>query len=404
MSTNEKGTLDTIRALLNEEDSSSVQNSNTSGKASGNTREDPESVDAEMEQQQDGVDGSDADAKDRQQKSVSSAPSDMGEEKGEGDEEEMSGDDDQMDEEYDKKHDKIKNEEADEEGDEEDDDDEDDEEDEAVRQKSEMNRKKMKEAVDQLFGDLGDDVIDDAFKNRAVAMVEAAVADRVEIIKEDLKAQRDEQIEVKTTELEEEFENKYNQLVEAVDTHMDYVAEKWLTENTVAVEQNLRTEISEQFIDKLRGVFAESYIDIPDERYNVLEDLNSTIEQLQEQLNESETEKARMHKVLIESKRSAIFNELAEDFTDTQRERLRKLTEGVEFNGEENYKDSIKSVINGFLSESSDTSDNDTEEGVTLNEAIKEQDESNNETPNFAPDEDTRRLVEGATRFAPRKN
>lgn len=179
-----------------------------------------------------------------------------------------------------------------------------------------------KEDVEEMFGE----ELSEEFKERATTLFEAAVNARV------------------TTELarlEEEFEERLDEelsevvgtLTEQLDKYLDYVVENWMTDNEVAIESALRNELMEDFIDGLKGLFAEHYINVPETKLDVLESLASKVEELETRLNESIEENVEMKRHLLEAERKAVMDEVAEGLTVVQGDKFEALAEGIEFDG-----------------------------------------------------------------------
>merc|ERR1712072_756601 len=136
----------------------------------------------------------------------------------------------------------------------------------------------VKEHVDALVA--GDDSLSEEFKQKAATVFEAAIKSKVKEIAEDIQADYDKK-------LTEETSKSKDELVEKVDSYLAYVVEEWMKENELALERGIKGEIAEDFISGLKKLFEDHYIDVPDEKYNVLEDQSSKIDELNNKLNES---------------------------------------------------------------------------------------------------------------------
>jgi len=182
----------------------------------------------------------------------------------------------------------------------------------------------VKEDVEEMF--VGEDLSEE-FKNKATTLFEAAVHARaaVEI------ARLEEEYE---TRLEEQLQSITETIEKNLDTYLDYVVEKWMEENQVAIESTLRNEITEEFIDGLRTLFAEHYIDVPEDKIEVVESLAAKVEELEEALDESINKNSELMAVVLESKKQDILGSLVEDLTMTQSEKFFALAEGIEFDGD----------------------------------------------------------------------
>lgn len=190
--------------------------------------------------------------------------------------------------------------------------------------KDAMPKLNVREDVEEMF--VGEDLSEE-FKDKASTLFEAAVSARAM---------------VEIARLEEEYENKLEEevasIAEAVeknlDTYLDYVVEKWMEENQVAVESTLRNEIMEEFIDGLKGLFAEHYISVPEEKVEVVEALAAKVEELEEVLDETISENVELKSVIAEAERASLVDELSEGLTMTQAEKFNALAEGVSFEGD----------------------------------------------------------------------
>lgn len=179
------------------------------------------------------------------------------------------------------------------------------------------------EDVQDMFD--GDDLTEE-FKEKATTIFEAAINARVA---------------AETVRLEEEFEvaleEQVNLIAEdlssKIDTYLGYVTGNWMKENEVAIESTLRNEIMEEFIDGLKNLFAEHYVNVPENKIDVLEALAAKVDALEEKLDEAITENAELKGVISEEAKVDIFNELASDLALTQQEKFAALAEGIEFDG-----------------------------------------------------------------------
>jgi len=204
----------------------------------------------------------------------------------------------------------------------------------------------VKEDLDELFGD----DLSEEFKDQASTLFEAAVQAR---------------IIVETAALEEAYEEALNEhveeitagLVEKVDDYLTYVAEQWVAENEVAIESALKVEVMEDFVNGLKDLFVENYIEIPSGKTDVLEDLVLTVEELEDKLNSVLNENIELKKELNEKVIDDTFETVAEGLAATQIEKLRTLSEGVDYNSVEDYKKKL-TLIRGRLVENKRVSTN----------------------------------------------
>ena len=243
-----------------------------------------------------------------------------------------------------------------------------------------MPKLNVKEDVEEMF--TGEELSEE-FKDKASTLFEAAVNARavVEI------ARLEEEYE---TRLEEEVISIVESVEKNLDTYLDYVVEKWMEENEVAIESSLRNEIMEEFIGGLKNLFAEHYIDMPEEKIDVVESLASKVEELESMLDETINENAELKSVISEAERSSLVDELAEGLTMTQAEKFMALAEGVNFDGDlDSYKSKLEVVKETYFSTKPQTSTN-------IEEETFEGDVENNKT--IAVDPQVNRYVQAISR------
>lgn len=188
--------------------------------------------------------------------------------------------------------------------------------------------------------------LSEEFKNKATSIFEAAVIARVNSEMEKVTAKLEEQ---SATQLDE-FKST---LVEKVDTYLSYVVEQWMEENQLAVESGLRTEIAEEFISGMQKLFKEHYIEVPEEKFDVMQDLQTRTEELEAKLNESIESNIATSKELAEIKASKIFEEQTKELAATEVEKLKKLVEGVSFDTEDLYREKLSVIIENYFPKTS---------------------------------------------------
>ena len=153
----------------------------------------------------------------------------------------------------------------------------------------------------------------------------------------------------KTQEIAEEINRVQDELTEKVDNYMNYVVEEWMKENEIAIERGLKGEIAEDFISGLKALFEEHYIDVPDEKYDILGQQSEKIDELEAKLNEQIEKSAEMkkkHDVLV---RESVFAEVASDLADTEVEKFKSLAEEVEFSSEESFKEKLDQLKESYF-------------------------------------------------------
>jgi hypothetical protein len=208
----------------------------------------------------------------------------------------------------------------------------------------------VKEHVDALVA--GDDSLSEEFKQKAATVFEAAIKSKVKEIAEDIQADYDKK-------LTEETSKSKDELVEKVDSYLAYVVEEWMKENELALERGIKGEIAEDFIGGLKKLFEDHYIDVPDEKYNVLEDQSSKIEELNKKLNESIEKNVELSKENGEHKRQNIIDEASKELADTQKEKFNKLAEEVEYSNEEDFKTKVATIKESYFGKKESTSEID---------------------------------------------
>ena len=223
--------------------------------------------------------------------------------------------------------------------------------DEKVKEEKEDKKEiDVKEHVDALVA--GDDSLSEEFKTKAATVFEAAIKSKVKEIAEEMQADYDKK-------LAEETSKSKDELVEKVDSYLAYVVEEWMKENELALERGIKGEIAEDFISGLKKLFEDHYIDVPDEKYNVLEDQSSKIEELEKKLNESIEKNVELSKENGNFKRQNIIDEASEDLADTQKEKFNKLAEEVEYSNEEDFTAKVKTIKESYFGKKESTSEID---------------------------------------------
>ena len=206
-------------------------------------------------------------------------------------------------------------------------------------QNEEVVKIDMSEHIEALLQ--GEDLSEE-FKDKAKTIFEAAVQQKVE--EELIKIQ-----EAYAETLEEQVQEITENLSSNVDDYLNYVVEQWVTENEVAIENGLRTELTEDFITGLRQLFAENYIDIPEDKVSVVEELGSKVAELETKLNEEINRNVHLNRTLGESKQFEVLVNACDGLTDTQAEKLKTLSEGVEFTSEGEFAKKIKTLRENYF-------------------------------------------------------
>jgi hypothetical protein len=205
--------------------------------------------------------------------------------------------------------------------------------------KKEKMKEKMKEDMDAL---LGNENLSEEFVSKATTIFEAAVMSRTESILEDIQNELVIQFEEAVEEIKEDLATK-------VDDYMNYMAEEWMKENALAVEKGLRSEIVEDFIAGLKDLFVEHYIDIPEEKVNVVEELTTRVEELEASLNEQINSAIQLKKELNEKTKSEAIHAVCEGLTQTQVEKMKSLAESVDFTTMEEFVDKVVTLRESYF-------------------------------------------------------
>ncbi len=207
----------------------------------------------------------------------------------------------------------------------------------------------IKADVDALVGDSD---LSEEFKQKAATIFEAAIKAKVKEESQRLQGEYE-------TKLKEDTETHKAELVEKVDSYLNYVVEEWMQENKIAIERGIKGEIAEDFIGGLKKLFEDHYIDVPDEKYNVLEDQASKIEDLEKKLNEEIEKNVELNKSNGELKKEEIIKKSSEDLTDVQAEKFNKLAEEVEYSNEEDFTSKVKTIKDSYFGAKEEAKSND---------------------------------------------
>ena len=197
----------------------------------------------------------------------------------------------------------------------------------------------VKEDVEAMLS--GTDLSEE-FKEKATIIFEAAVTAKMNEVTAELEEQYN-------TALAEEVATLTEDLTSKIDQYMEYVVEQWMEENKVAIEHSLKSEITENFIGKLKGLFEESYISIPEEQFQVVDALQDQVEEIKAQLDKALEENMSLKGELGESVRAKILADITEGLAATQAEKLVALAEGVEFDSAETYRKKLEIVKENYF-------------------------------------------------------
>ena len=228
--------------------------------------------------------------------------------------------------------------------------------------------KMKKEEVDEHMNAMvaGQDDLSEEFKTKAATVFESAVNSKVKEIAETMDADYNNKLEQESAKAKEE-------LTEKVDSYLSYVVEEWMKENEIALERGIKGEIAEDFISGLKKLFSEHYIDVPDEKYDVLEAQATKIEDLEKKLNEQIEKNVELNKDNADKTRNEVMAEVGYDLADTQKEKFAKLAEEIEYSNAEDFKkkcETIKESYFGQKKEATESLDDVAADGETSNEDL----------------------------------
>jgi hypothetical protein len=191
--------------------------------------------------------------------------------------------------------------------------------------------------------------LSDEFKAKTAVIFEAAVKSKL--------AEEIDRLESEyQTQLDEEINATKEDLVEKVDSYLNYVVENWMKENELAIQSGLRAEIAEGFMEKLKDVFTESYVEVPESKIDLVDELAAANDELEEQVNEATAKALGLAEELEGYKREAIIREASRDLADTQVEKLTKLAESIDFESEEDFAAKVDTLKASYFKSDAPTS------------------------------------------------
>ena len=199
---------------------------------------------------------------------------------------------------------------------------------------------------------LGGQELSEEFREKAKTIFEAALRSKVTELREAMEAHYE-------AKLVEEVEGMKDELVERVDSYLEYVADEWLQENALQVERGIRTEMTESFLEGMRGLFEDHYVSIPEDKYDVVENMVDKLDEMEEKLNEQIEKNISITKSLSEATGGNILSDVSEGLSSTQKEKLASLAEGVEFESEESYKEKLETLKESYFKAAPKRSDSE---------------------------------------------
>ena len=196
--------------------------------------------------------------------------------------------------------------------------------------------------------------LSEEFQEKARTIFETAIRTKVAEIKEEMKSEYEQA-------LVEEIAAVKAELSERTDSYLEYVADEWMSENQLAVEQGLKTEMTESFLSGMRGLFEDHYVTIPEEKYDVIHSMVEKLDEMEDKLNEQINKNVALNKRLSESVADVILAEVSEGLALSQKEKLASLAENVEFESESNYREKLETLRDSYFSANSSAQRNHSE-------------------------------------------
>jgi hypothetical protein len=227
---------------------------------------------------------------------------------------------------------------------EEDEEDEEDEDEEGEEEDKKMKKEEfdIEEDVNALLNTGDEEELSEEFKEKAKVVFESALRSKVSEIKEELEVQYEQR-------LIEEVDAIKASLEERIDSYLEYVSEEWISENELAIEHGLKTEMTESVLQGMRGLFEEHYVSIPEDKYDVLESMVEKLDEMETKLNEQIEKNISLNKRLSESVAQGIFDSVSEGLALSQKEKLASLAESVEFESDVEYREKLETLKESYF-------------------------------------------------------
>ena len=184
--------------------------------------------------------------------------------------------------------------------------------------------------------------LSEEFQEKARTIFEAAIRSKVSEITESIKAQYEETLVEEVKEIKAELQ-------ERLDSYLEYVADEWVSENELAIQNGLKTEMTESFLEGMKKLFEDHYVTIPEEKYDVIESMVDKLDEMESKLNEQIDKNVALNKRLAESTADVIFSEVTEGLAQTQRDKLATLAENVEFESENGYREKLETLKESYF-------------------------------------------------------
>ena len=206
--------------------------------------------------------------------------------------------------------------------------------------------------------------LSEEFQNKARTIFEAAIRTKLSEIKEQVKVSYEEKLIEEVASIKEELKDR-------VDSYLEYVADEWVQENKIAIEHGLKSEMTESFLEGMRGLFEEHYVTIPEEKYDVIESMVDKLDEMEDKLNEQIDKNVALTKRLAESASDVILADVSEGLALSQKEKLASLAENVEFDSEESYREKLVKLKESYFSNNAPSTQRNTAE--TISESADQQ-------------------------------
>jgi len=213
-----------------------------------------------------------------------------------------------------------------------------------------------KKPIQVLFSDESLKDLSEDFKTKATVIFENAVASQVSEEKKVLEAGFDAKLDEQRKEIETNLEEK-------IDSYLTYVAEEWMKENELAVENGIQTEIAENFLTGIKDLFQESYVEIPKNKVNIVTEMTAELKKKSKSLDESIDKNIELKKLIVDMKKAAIVAEHVGDMADTQKDKLKDLVEMVDFEDETQFSGRVKSIVETYFSKRSLNEEDEKDDG-----------------------------------------
>ena len=208
---------------------------------------------------------------------------------------------------------------------------------------------------------LGGEELSEEFREKAKVVFEAALNSKVKEIQDVLESQY-------AAQLDESREELKTSLQERVDAYLEYVCEEWMTENELAVEHGIKSEMTESFLSGMKSLFEEHYVTIPEDKYDVLESMVEKLDDMETKLNEQIDKNIGLNKRLAESSAQDVLTQVSSGLAETQKEKLASLAESVEFESEEEYREKLETLKESYFSRTAPAAK--TQSAQTLSEGV----------------------------------